>query len=194
MSNLVVIILIISAALFAGKLLYLFSTVCVLPMTQGALYVSTARSRIEAALEAVALSPATRLVDLGCGDGRVLRMARRKGAGHVEGYELNPLAYFKARLLTIGDSGIKILNRSFWDVDLSGADVICCYLFPDVMARLAAKLKRELKPDAVVVSFNFPLPDYIPRRILRPGRGRHSDPIYIYQRHPQQHHLPGGLA
>lgn len=187
MTGLVIVILSISAVLFAGKLLYLFSTVCVLPITQGALYVSTGRRRIEAALAAVPLSSATRLVDLGCGDGRVLRIARRHGAGFAEGYELNPLAYFKARLLSIRHEGVTVMNRSFWDADLGRADVICCYLFPDVMARLSAKLQRELQPGAIVISFNFQLPGLTSWKVLRPWDGRQpGDPIFIYRFEPQE--------
>jgi SAM-dependent methyltransferase len=181
-TGLIIVILTVSAMLFAAKLLYVFSTVCVLPMTQGALYVSTARCRIDAALDLLPLTSTTRLVDLGCGDGRVLRMARRRGAGQVIGYELNPLAYLKARLLSIRDREITILHRNFWNADLGTADVVCCYLFPDVMARLADKLKRELRPGAIVISFNFPLRGLTtPSKVLRPGSGRHNDPIYLYR-------------
>jgi SAM-dependent methyltransferase len=180
----IILILTVSALLFAAKLLYLFSTACVLPLTQGALYVSTARCRIEAVFSTLTLMPGTRLVDLGCGDGRVLRIARRCGAGQAEGYELNPLAYLKARLLSIRDRGITIRHQNFWEVDLGNADVVCCYLFPDVMARLALKLKRELRPGTMVISFNFPLPGLTPGNVLHPGHGRHNDPIFLYRFQP----------
>lgn len=166
---------------FAVKVLYGISIVLVLPMTQGALYVSTARARVAAMLEAVAPEPGQVLVDLGCGDGRVLRCASRRYRVRAQGYELNPLAYLKARLLSVGYADVAIHRKNFWKVDLSSADVICCYLFPDVMTRLAGKLKDELKPGATVVSCNFPLPGFHPDSVLRPGGHRRNDPVYIYR-------------
>jgi hypothetical protein len=97
------------------------------------------------------------------------------------GYELNLLAYVKAKLLCFGRKKIQIRLRNFWNADLSEADVVFCYLFPDVMRDLGAKLKSDLKPGAVVVSCNFALPGFVPERILRPGNSFHSDPIYVYR-------------
>ncbi len=169
-----------AGGLFSLKMAYVLCTALALPATQGALYVSTSRPRIAAALDAVPLRPGDLLVDLGCGDGRVLRLARRRCPIRGIGYELNPLAYAKARLLCFGSPGIEVRMRNFWSADLSGARVVFCYLFPDVMARMARKLTAELRPGAMVVSCNFPLPGCRPERVLRPGGSLHNDPIYIY--------------
>ncbi|MBU1740279.1 MAG: SAM-dependent methyltransferase, partial [Proteobacteria bacterium] len=75
----------------------------------------------------------------------------------------------------------EVRRASFWTLDLGPADVVTCYLFPDVMARLAEKLAAELRPGARVVSFNFPLPGWRPERVLAPDSSRHGDPIYIYR-------------
>ncbi len=171
----------IAGFLFVIKLLYGLSIALVLPVTRGALYVSTARVRVGAFLEAVAPEPGQLLVDLGCGDGRVLRSACRRYQVRAEGYELNPMAYLKARLLSMGHAAVRIHLKNFWKADLSAADIVCCYLFPDVMVPLAFKLRDELKPGAIVVSCNFPLPGFSPDRILRPGNSRTNDPIYIYR-------------
>lgn len=171
----------IIGSLFAAKAIYGLSIAVVLPITRGALYVSTARVRVAASLEAIDLKPGQLLVDLGCGDGRVLRSARRRCEVKAEGYELNPLAFCKARLLCWWSAGITIHLQNFWGADLSRADVVFCYLFPDVMHRLARKLGDELKPGATVVSCNFPLPGFTPQRILRPGSTLTNDPIFIYR-------------
>lgn len=171
----------IAGALFAAKALYGISIVLVLPLTRGALYVSTARTRVQAFLEAVILQPGQLLVDLGCGDGRVLRAASRRYRIQAEGYELNPLAYLKARLLSIGHHRIRIQMKNFWEADLTRADVVFCYLFPDVMPQLSRKLRKELKPGSVVVSCNFPLPNLSPEFVLRPGSSLTNDPIFVYR-------------
>jgi len=179
------IFIILAGGLFGLKIIYVLSIVLVLPITQGALYVSTSRVKIAAFIDAVPMKAGQMLVDLGCGDGRVLREARKRYGVRTIGYEINPIAYLKARLFSIGRSKIKIKRQNFWEADLSGADVVFCYLYPDVMKKLAAKLKSGLKPGAIVVSSNFPLPQHIPNKILRPQSSLHNDPMYVYQIVPE---------
>ncbi len=179
------IFLILAGGLFGLKIIYALSIALVLPITQGALYVSTSRKKIAAFIDAVPMKADQTLVDLGCGDGRVLREAQKRYGVHTIGYEINPMAYLKARLFSFGRNKIKIKRQNFWEADLSGADVVFCYLYPDVMKRLAAKLKSGLKPGAIVVSSNFPLPEFIPSRILRLHSNLYNDPMYVYQISPE---------
>ena len=87
------IFIILTAVLFGLKMTYVFCTALVMPITQGALYVSTSRVRIAAFIDAVSMKPGQLLVDLGCGDGRVLRRARKYYSVKAIGYEVNLLAY-----------------------------------------------------------------------------------------------------
>jgi SAM-dependent methyltransferase len=177
----VLIFIIVAGVLFFLKLAYVLAFGWTLPVTRGALFVSTAGARIHSLLDSVSMEEGDLFVDLGCGDGRVLRAARRRYRVRALGFEVNPLAFLTARLLSLGMPGIRIRRGNFWDVDLSRADVVFCYLFPDVLERLSGKLKRELRPGATVVSCNFPLPEWHAERVLRPEPARHNDPIYIYR-------------
>ena len=173
------------------KLVHALAIVAVHPVTQGAMYVSTARVKIRRALDAVPMKPGGFFVDLGCGDGRTLREARRRYGVICHGYEINPLAFLKATALTAGRKGIKIFYRNFWKVDLGKADVVSFYLFPDVMPRLEKKLAGELAHGSRVISFNFPIPGWKPLSVLHADSKLHNDPIYIY-RIPDS--LPGGRS
>ena len=177
----ILLFIILAGSLFGLKMIYVLCTAAVLPATQGALYVSTTKARIAAALADVPLEPGQVLVDLGCGDGRVLRYARRRCKARAVGFELNLLAYFKAQVLCIGLKNIEIRLKNFWAQNLGEADVVFCYLYPDVMPKLSAKLKAELRPGAYVVSCNFALPGFKALRVLRPKGSLHNDPIYIYK-------------
>lgn len=177
---------IFAGGLFALKMAYILSTALVLPATQGALYVSTTRARISAFLRNVDVTPGQCFLDLGCGDGRVLRAIRKRVEVRAVGYELNPLAWLRARVQSFTDPGIEIRRRDFWKADLSEADVVFCYLFPDVMKRLADKLRAELRPGTLVASCNFALPGLAPEKILRPPGSLHYDPIYIYRIPPSK--------
>ena len=173
--------LVVASVLFAVKMAYVVSVALSLPVTRGALYVSTSRKRINAFADAVTMQPGQVLVDLGCGDGRVLRCIRKRFGAVAIGYERNPLAYFNARLLCLWRRGISVRFRDFRKADLSAADVVFCYLFPDVLPDLSHKLGRELRPGTVVVSANFAIPDWLPEQVLRDDHRLHGDPLYIYR-------------
>ncbi len=161
------------------KLCYALGTVLVLRRTGGALFVSTSRAKIRALLEALGpLSPETSFVDLGCGDGRLLRaMYRRFGILGV-GYEINPWAYVLARFKNfLAGVPAEIRREDFFAANLKDYDLIFCYLFPDVLKDLAPKLRKEAKEGAVIVSANFPLPGWKPYLILK-----EEDPIYFYRK------------
>ncbi len=181
MTGWVLIFIGVAGGLFAFKLVYAISVALALPATRGALYVSTPRRRIEAFADAVTMKPGQVLIDLGCGDGRVLRCIRKRFDVTAIGYELNLLAYLNARLRCLGRRGITVRFRDFRKADLSGADVIFCYLFPDVLPDLSVKLGRELRPGAVVVSANFTIPNWVPEQVLRIDHSRHNDPLYVYR-------------
>jgi SAM-dependent methyltransferase len=174
------IFIIVAGGLFALKFAYVLGIILVLPFTQGALYVSTSRAKVAAFINAVPMKAGQTLVDLGCGDGRVLREAQKRYGVHSIGYEINPLAYLKARICSFGLNKIKIKRENFWEADLSGADVVFCYLYPDVMKKLAAKLAVGLKPGVVVVSSHFSVPGFVPSKILRLESSWHNDPMYVY--------------
>ncbi len=174
------IFIILAGSLFGLKMTYVLCTALALPTTQGALYVSTTRARIAAFIDAVPLKKGQTMVDLGCGDGRVLRQVCRKYKARAIGFEINLMAYIKARVLSLGLKQVEIRRQNFWSQNLAGADVVFCYLYPDVMQRLSAKLKAELRPGTLVVSCNFALPGFKPLRVLRPEGSLHSDPVFIY--------------
>lgn len=177
----VVVIFTIIGGAAALKILHALAIVVVHPITQGAMYTSTGRVKIRKALDAVAMKPGELLVDIGCGDGRVLRAARKRYGVSCLGFEINPIAFTKARLLSMGRKGVEIRCRNFWKADLGKADVVSCYLFPDVMRRLGAKLGKELATGARVISFNFPIPGWKHEAVLRADSRLHNDPIYIYR-------------
>lgn len=181
MPALFLVTLILIGGLLAVKLLYVLSTVSVQPITQGAMFVPTANVMVRTFLDAVFMNAEDLLVDIGCGDGRILRAARRRYGVRALGFEVNLMAYLIARVSSLGIRGIQIRWKDFWKVDLSVANVVFCYLFPDVMERLAKKLEKELHPGTHVISCNFSLPGWSPLKILSPDSSLHNDPIYVYR-------------
>jgi SAM-dependent methyltransferase len=180
MSTWIIITLIVLGSLVALKLLVAFSLVSVFPITRGAMFHPSARVRVRTFLDHVPMKAGDLLIDIGCGDGRVLREAARRYGVRAVGFEVNPLAYALARVRTFGIKKIEIRWRDFWNVNIRDADVVFCYLFPDVMERLATKLEAELRPGTRVISCNFPLPGWRHSEVLYPESSLHGDPIYCY--------------
>lgn len=119
-----------------------------------------------------------RVVDLGCGDGRVVAAAARAGAD-ATGYEVSLVPYLLALWRTrLGRRG-RARFRDFWTVNLREADVVYVFLMSKVYPKLQAKLERELKPGAKVVTYVWGLPGWTPVRVdTAPGRPK----LFLYQR------------
>ena len=177
----IIIFLVIAGGLFVAKLAYVISAGLAIHVTRGALFVSTPRSMIKAIMDNVPMASSDLFVDLGCGDGRVLRAAKKAYDVKTLGFEVNPIAWVSAKVLNILSCRVVIKRENFWLHDFSGTSVVFCYLFPDIMERLAVKLKDELRPGAVVVSCNFPFPRWNVHKTLKPGAGYKGDPVYIYR-------------
>ncbi len=144
-------------------------------------YAGTPPAQIERIFEAIALAPGQRFVDLGCGDGRVVFGAARRGAIAV-GFELQPLTFLRAKLvqrLRYPRAGIRY--GDFRQVKLADADVVFCFLVAAVMPRVAAWIKQHLRPGATVISYGFPLPGWQANMVLEPLKPNGSK-IFLYQK------------
>jgi 16S rRNA A1518/A1519 N6-dimethyltransferase RsmA/KsgA/DIM1 with predicted DNA glycosylase/AP lyase activity len=134
------------AACFGGVLLF------------GAPYLPTLRPQVQVALDLARLKPGQTLLELGCGDGRVLIAAAEQGAT-VVGYELNPLLAGIAWLRTRRYRGkVRVVWGDFWRYDWPPADVIFTFLLPRYMAKLDKKCIQYHNTPVKLVSFAFEIP------------------------------------
>ena len=113
---------------------------------------------------------------MGCGDGRFLFLAEKHGLKAV-GYELAYYPYLKAVILKfLKGSKVKISNTNFFKTDLSKAKAIFIFLTASVMGKIGRKLKEELNPGTMVVSYGFLIPKWFLTRTLETKPSR----TYIY--------------
>ncbi|MEW6163976.1 MAG: class I SAM-dependent methyltransferase [Pseudomonadota bacterium] len=146
------------------------------------LFLSNAQTT--AALAALLPPTPCRVLDVGCGDGGLLRrLARSRPDCEFVGIEHAPLPWLLARLRCLGLPNAGIRHGDFWREPLGGYDLVYAFLSPAPMPRLWAKAQGEMGADALLVSNSFAVPAVEPGRIVR-VRDRRQTRLFVY--HPDK--------
>src|SRR5688572_11173930 len=121
--------------------------------------------KVHRMLDLAQLQPGEVLYDLGSGDGRTLIIAAQRFKARAVGIEIDPLRYLWTQVLItlLGlRKQVRVIWGSFYDANLSDADVVTAFLTEQTNLRLENKLKGELRSGARVVSHEFPYPGWTP--------------------------------
>ena len=141
---------------------------CAYIRTADVVYEPTPRGVVETMLDMAQVKRGDVVFDLGCGDGRIVVAAARRGASGV-GIEIDPrlVEWAQANVLAerVGDR-VEIQNQDLFLTDLSSASVIALYILPEMNRRLRPKLFRELKVGSRVVANGFEIPGWTPDRVV----------------------------
>jgi len=145
-------------------------------------FVPTPKRIVRAMLQLASLRRGETLFDLGAGDGRVIIEAARRFGAHAVGVEIDPgcISKIKERLTATGAKA-ELIEKDIFKVDLSSADVVAIYLSDSANAKLAPKLKTELRQGARVVSLDYRLPGWALERELEVQASGISRKLYLYK-------------
>lgn len=125
-------------------------------------FVPSSNRKIEVMMELLGNINGKKAADLGCGDGKVLLELARRGA-IVDGFELEPKLAKNAQVKVESNGfNCNIINKSFFEADLSQYEVLTIYGITSVMEKLEKKLECEMKPNSLLVSNTFVLPHWLP--------------------------------
>jgi SAM-dependent methyltransferase len=128
---------------------------------RGAPWVPTSFSKVHKMLEMAEVGPDDVVYDLGCGDGRTIVVAARRYGARAMGIEIDPMrcawCRMLIRILGLRDR-VHVVRGDFFAQNLSGADVVTCYLLQTTNEKLEGKLKQELRPGTRIVSNRFTFP------------------------------------
>lgn len=121
---------------------------------RGAPYVPTHRRAIERAFhELYPLSAKDILIDVGSGDGVVLRTAARCGARAI-GYELNPFLVAISRWLSRRDERVEVRLKDMWTAPLpDDTTVVYAFVVSRDLPRLTRLLERHVERTGRPVAF-----------------------------------------
>lgn len=111
---------------------------------RGAPYVPSQKKYVRLVFkELYPLSKKDTLVDVGSGDGIVLRLASERGA-HAVGYELNPLLVIISQFLSRRDSRVRVQLADFWLTALPDkTTIVYGFMVTRDMKKMVKKMQYE---------------------------------------------------
>ncbi|KAG0571115.1 hypothetical protein M758_6G203000 [Ceratodon purpureus] len=128
-------------------------------------------------LKLAQVGPADRVVDLGCGDARLLIAAAKDYGAQGYGVELDPALFAEAERAVAKERLnhlITLERKDAFTVDLTKATVVTLYLSTNGNARLLPMMRQQLPSGARVVSFCWPF------EALEPSTVAKVDGISLY--------------
>lgn len=145
-------------------------------------YVASPMSVVKAALDMAKIKAGEVFVDLGCGDGRALALAGKRGAV-VYGYETNAnrakiSAALIQQLSLTGDVIQENIIKGGWIKHQPS--VVFAYLLTDAMKELTGLLE-QLNPGTLVVSHDFPIEgwDALDMQVIQGEAKEHK--LFLYE-------------
>lgn len=130
---------------------------------KGAPYVPTSNKQLKRIFEHTALKKGGEFVELGSGDGRIIRYAVKNFEVTGVGIEINPLLVAWSRYLS-GKEGIsdKVSFRrmNIFNYSLVNVDYMYIFLMPELIKALLPKFKKELQKGVLIISHGFKIPGY----------------------------------
>jgi SAM-dependent methyltransferase len=144
--------------LFVSIIVLLFGFVLLV----GPPYLPTLSKQVSTALDLLELEQGQILLELGSGDGRVLKAAARRGIKGV-GIELNPLLVLISKLrLFKYRKKVKIIWGNYWTTPWPTSDAIFTFMLDRYMKKLNTRLLNNPNKPIKLASFAFQIPDKKP--------------------------------
>ncbi len=142
-------------------------------------YVPTSPETVSAMLKLAGVQKSDLVIDLGCGDGRIVIAAAKEFGAHAIGVDIDPERIKEAKENAQREGVVSLVEfrqGDLFDADIRKATVVTLYLLPSVNMKLRPKLWRDLRPGTRVVSHSFGMDDWKPEKEEEVGGSR----IYLW--------------
>ena len=166
---------------------------CVLPLkgdeptymrTPDVVYVGTPYDLVSAMLQLAQVKKDDLVVDLGCGDARMVVLAAQKYGSRGIGYDIDPdMVRASRNNIEKGKVGnlVQIIQADIYTVDISKADVLPLYLLPEMNLKLLPQFDT-LKPGSRIVMHNYDIEGIVPDKTVEviSNEDNSSHTLYLY--------------
>ena len=112
--------------------------------------------------------------DLGCGDGRILRAAKKKGAKPI-GLEISILNYWYCKLFV---RNVEIRFKNFFHEDFKDADIVYMFLSQKTHNVMGKILSKQMKSGTKIICYVWPIEGWKPVRI---NKKEGYPTLYLYK-------------
>jgi len=133
------------------------------------IFVPTRETVVDAMLDTADVGPNDVVYDLGCGDGRIVIAAAKRGARGV-GIDIDPKRIEEARA-NATEAGVTdkvtFLEQDLFASDIREATVVTLYLLPSLNVKLRPMLMEQLRPGTRIVSHDFDMGDWAPEKTVQ---------------------------
>jgi SAM-dependent methyltransferase len=148
------------------------------------IFVPTPDDVVDEMLKLAKLTKDDTLVDLGCGDGRIMVAAAKRHGCKAAGYDLDPecIALSKAAVARAGvEKLVSVHKGDMLEVDLTPYSVVTLYVGTTLNNKLVPQLEK-MKPGSRIVSHAFAIPGVKPDKVVK-FTSTDDDverPLYLY--------------
>lgn len=146
-------------------------------------YVPTPHAVCAAMVQAAKLQKGETVLDLGCGDARLLmHAAKAEPTIRAIGCEVVPTVWILGYIRSLfSRPRVTVRLRSALKETVEEADVLLIYLTPPILRKLMPKFDRELKKGCRIVSHAFKLPGLEPDEVIPVKRSvLGPSNVYVY--------------
>lgn len=130
-------------------------------------YVPTPWPIVDAMLDLAQVRSSDFVIDLGCGDGRLVLTAAKRFGARGYGVDINPelvaLANRNAAEAGVADR-VRFEKRDLFETDLREATVLTLYLLPNAVVELVPRIRAQMRAGARVISHDYPLTPWPPEK------------------------------
>ena len=147
-------------------------------------YVPTPQEVVDRMLALANVTKTDFVVDLGCGDGRIVVTAARKYGARGLGVDIDPVRIDEANANAKAAGVTHLVEFKLQDAlktDVSKASVVTTYLLSQSNLKVRPLITKQLKPGSRIVTHSFSMGDWTPTKTetFNDDTGR-SRTIYLY--------------
>ncbi len=131
-------------------------------------WIPTPQAIVEYLVNSISIDENDTILDMGCGDGRVILAFARHGANGIC-IEINKtlcnIVEIASHLLNVRDK-IRIICKDFFAISLSDLEpvptIVYLYLYKSILEKIAPKMERELSIGTIIITLDFPIGNWSP--------------------------------